>query len=60
VRPTWAALLGAVYLVGRFVYLRSYVADPAQRGLGFGLSMLPIVALLLGALLGAGSALLRG
>ena len=60
VRPTWAALLGAVYLVGRFVYLRSYVADPAKRGLGFGLSMLPIIALLLGALVGAASALLRG
>jgi hypothetical protein len=36
------------------------VADPAKRGAGFGLSMLPIFALLLGALLGAGSALLRG
>ena len=60
VSPTWAALLGAVYLVGRFVYLRSYVADPAKRGMGFGLSMLPILALLIGALLGAGSALLRG
>ena len=58
--PVWAAALGAVYLVGRFVYLRSYVADPAKRGTGFGLSMLPILALLLGALLGAGSALLRG
>jgi hypothetical protein len=28
--------------------------------MGFGLSMLPIFALLLGALIGAGSALLRG
>jgi hypothetical protein len=45
--------------VGRFVYLRSYVADPAKRGMGFGLSLLPIFALLLGALIGAGSALLR-
>jgi glutathione S-transferase len=59
VHPTWAALLGAVYLMGRFVYLRSYVADPAKRGMGFGLSMLPIFALLIGALIGAGSALLR-
>jgi len=60
VSPTWAAVLGAVYLVGRLVYLRSYVADPAKRGPGFGLSMLPIFALLIGALIGAGSALLRG
>jgi glutathione S-transferase len=60
VSPTWAAILGTVYLVGRLVYLRSYVADPAKRSLGFGLSMLPIFALLIGALIGAGSALLRG
>ena len=60
VSSTWAAILGTVYLVGRFVYLRSYVTDPAKRGMGFGLSLLPIFVLLLGALIGAGSALLRG
>ena len=59
VSPVWAALLGTVYLVGRFEYLRSYVADPARRGAGFGLSLLPILALLIGALIGAVSALLR-
>jgi glutathione S-transferase len=59
VSPTWAALLGAVYLVGRFLYLRSYVADPTQRGPGFGLSFLPIVALLVGGLIGAVLALLH-
>jgi uncharacterized MAPEG superfamily protein len=53
VSPTWAAALGGVYIVGRFMYLRSYVADPAGRGLGFGLSMLPTLALLLGGLAGA-------
>jgi uncharacterized MAPEG superfamily protein len=53
VSPLWSAVLGVVYLVGRFIYLRAYVADPAQRGLGFGLSMLPTLALLLGALVGA-------
>ena len=51
--PPWGAAIGAVYLVGRIVYLRGYVADPAKRELGFGLSMLPIVALLIGALMGA-------
>lgn len=53
VSPTWAAVLGGIYIVGRFIYLRSYVADPAKRGLGFGLSMLPTLALLLGGLVGA-------
>jgi uncharacterized MAPEG superfamily protein len=53
VSPQWGAALGVVYLVGRIVYLRSYVADPSKRDIGFGLSALPIVVLLLGALWGA-------
>jgi len=57
VSPQWGAGLGAVYLVGRIVYFRSYVADPAQRSMGFGMSMLPILVLLIGALLGAGRTL---
>lgn len=58
VDPTWAALLGLVYVVGRILYLRGYVADPAKREVGFGLSVLPVVVLLLGALWGAGRQLL--
>ena len=50
---TWVAAAGAVYLVGRLLYWRSYVAAPASRGLGFGLSMLPILALVIGGLVGA-------
>ncbi len=50
---SWVAAVGAVYLVGRFIYWRAYVAAPAARGLGFGLSMLPVLALLLMALAGA-------
>ena len=53
VSPKWGAALGVVYLVGRIVYLRSYVANPRKREIGFGLSALPIVVLLLGALWGA-------
>jgi uncharacterized MAPEG superfamily protein len=59
ISPLWAAILGAIYLVGRFLYLRAYVADPAKRGLGFGLSMLPTLVLLLGGLVGAVLALLH-
>jgi glutathione S-transferase len=54
----WAAALGLVYCVGRIIYFRSYVANPAGRGAGFGLSFLPIVILVLGAMWGAGSMLL--
>jgi len=53
VSATGAALLGLLFLAGRIVYLRSYVADPAKRGAGFGISVLPIMILLLGGLGGA-------
>lgn len=58
VDPTWAALLGLVYVIGRILYLRGYVADPAKREIGFGLSVLPVIVLLLGALWGAARQLL--
>ncbi len=54
VSPRWAAGLGAIYLVGRLLYLRGYVADPARREVGFGLSILPILVLVVGVLLAAG------
>jgi len=37
--------LGTVYLLGRLVYWRAYVADPAKRGLGYLLSMGPVMLL---------------
>jgi uncharacterized MAPEG superfamily protein len=58
VNPRWAAGLGAIYLVGRLVYFRSYVADPAKREHGFSMSMLPVLVLLIGALIGAARALI--
>ena len=51
--PAVVAGVGAVYLVGRVVYWRAYVADPAGRGLGFMLSALPAVGLALAALVPA-------
>jgi uncharacterized MAPEG superfamily protein len=58
--PQWCAALGAVYLVGRQVYLRSYVADPKKRSLGYGLSFMPAAILSLVALYGIVRTLLRG
>jgi len=58
VSPSWAAGLGLVYVAGRFIYLLGYVADPRKREIGFGLSALPLLVLLLGALWGTGRALL--
>jgi glutathione S-transferase len=51
--PLVAAVLGAVYLIGREVYAVSYVKDPAKRGPGYGLTFLPMVILVLGGLFGA-------
>ena len=53
VDPNWAAWIGLVYVVGRLLYFRAYVADPAKRGPGFGLSLLSIATLLVGGLIGA-------
>lgn len=46
------AALGAVWLIGRLIYWRAYVARPAGRGLGFGLTVLPTFILLAAALIG--------
>ena len=48
-----AAGLGCVFVVGRVLYLRGYVADPAQRGLGFAVGAAAQVVLLLGAVIGS-------
>lgn len=51
--PHAVAAVGAVYLVGRLIYWRAYVADPSRRGLGFALSMAPVGILIGVALWGA-------
>jgi len=56
--PLWMAAAGAVYLIGRILYLQGYVRDPKTRSIGFGLSMLPIIFLMLAALAGVGKSLL--
>ncbi|ETX09718.1 membrane protein [Marinomonas ushuaiensis DSM 15871] len=44
--------LGLVYLVGRFIYWLAYVKDPASRTVGFMLSMLPSLALIILSIVG--------
>lgn len=52
--PAWiVAVIGAVYLVGRLVYWRAYVARPAGRQLGFILSIVPVFTLVIAALVPA-------
>ena len=45
-------LIGAVWIVGRVVYANAYARDPATRGPGMGITMLPTVVLLLASLWG--------
>lgn len=49
----YVAAAGAVYLVGRLLYWRAYVSTPATRGLGFMLSIVPVISLTLAALVPA-------
>ena len=53
INATAAAVLGVLFIVGRVIYFRAYVADPAKRGPGFGLTALPTTIMLLGGLGGA-------
>lgn len=48
-----AAALGVVFIIGRQMYLRSYVKDPKSRGAGYMLTFLPSTILALGGMTGA-------
>ncbi|MGH6940345.1 MAPEG family protein [Hypericibacter sp.] len=52
VSPLWAAVLGAVWVAGRVLYMVSYFRDPAKRGPGFVVAAAACIALLAGALIG--------
>lgn len=57
---TWAAILGAVFIVGRILYFRSYVRDPKSRSLGFALTAFPTLIMMVGILVQAVRALVAG
>lgn len=47
-----AALLGAVWLIGRIMYALAYLKDASKRSMGFLISSLAVVALMLGVVAG--------
>jgi uncharacterized membrane protein YecN with MAPEG domain len=49
-----AAALGATWIIGRILYALGYYAEADRRHLGFGVSILATIALVLGALWGVG------
>ena len=53
VNPLWAAGLGIVYIIGRFIYRSSYLKDPGSRSAGFTISILPTAVMLVWSLIDA-------
>ena len=51
--PMWAAILGVIWIIGRFIYRQSYIKDPSSRSLGFALTGLPSMIMLIGGLIRA-------
>lgn len=50
--PTWAGILGLVWLAGRVAYVPAYLRDPAKRELPFGLAMIALLLLIVLAIWG--------
>ena len=48
----YAAIAGAIYIVGRTIYWHAYMSAPERREFGFVLSIGPVVVLLLASLVG--------
>ncbi len=59
ISPLWAAVLGAIFIVGRGVYATTYVRDPKSRSIGFALTAIPNLLMLLGILIWAVWALVK-
>jgi len=45
--PLLVSILGAIYIIGRFLYWQAYVKEPSKRGVGFLVSMVPTLVLML-------------
>lgn len=50
--------LGLVWIVGRFIYMQAYLADPAKRSTGFSITILSSAGLLVLSVIGVVMALL--
>ena len=52
VSVNWASVIGLVFIAGRVVYARGYIAAAEKRGPGAGISGMALMVLILGALIG--------
>lgn len=51
--PVWGAAIGLVFIIGRYLFKRGYVADASKRGPGFAIGSVAIAVLLIGSLIHA-------
>jgi uncharacterized membrane protein YecN with MAPEG domain len=58
VSELWAAVLGAVFIVGRALYAYGYYRAAEKRGAGAGITAIVTIVLLVGGLIGLGRTLL--
>lgn len=47
-----APAFGLLWIIGRFIYMQAYLADPAKRSTGFGITMLASLGLLVLSVIG--------
>jgi glutathione S-transferase len=59
VNPLWGAGIGAVWLIGRIVYAWGYYQEASKRTVGFGISSISSMVLLIGSLIGIIQFLIR-
>lgn len=57
--PLFVAAMIVIYLVGRQIYFSTYIKDPKKRSMGFLLTFLPILVLLVSAVVGAVMSLIQ-
>jgi glutathione S-transferase len=60
ISPLWAAGFGVVFIVGRAIYAITYVRDPKSRALGFALTALPTLIMLIWIIVWAIGAIAKG
>ncbi len=60
VSPIAASILGTIWIVGRILYAWGYYQAAEKRGIGFAISILATMVLLLGSLVGIGQQFLKG
>src|SRR6185295_6065655 len=61
--PQWSwigALIGVVWIIGRFMYMQGYMSDPSKRSQGFLVQSIAVGLLFLGSLIGVIMGMVNG